>query len=262
MAATRLVLVRHGASRSTEIQIVGGHLGCRGLSVEGVFQSERLSRRWLRNPPFDKQFPYGGAYSSVMRRSQETAVIVLSSLGLSLNGSSCDLCEIHPGVTDAITWKEVSEKYQGADMLTDPSIPIALGGESWNQMSLRVVDFFSRIVYRHRGQTVIAFTHNGVIDATLERWLRGSPRGAGLGSEPTGITTWILETDGHGEFRPTLVSYNDFSHLDQSMRQTPSARAEKNSDDGGDVTVSIMSNPQDKLIHRASVRDHIPESKL
>ncbi|MDA8081472.1 MAG: histidine phosphatase family protein [Actinomycetota bacterium] len=247
MAATRLVLVRHGASRSTEIQIVGGHLGCRGLSVEGVFQSERLSRRWLHNPPFDMQFPYGGAYSSVMRRSQETAVIVLSPMGLSLDGSSCDLCEVHPGVTDAITWKEVSEKYQGRDMLADPSIPIALGGESWNQMSLRVVDFFSRIVYRHRGQTVIAFTHNGVIDATLERWLRGSPRGVGLGSEPTGITTWIVETGGNGEFRPTLVSYNDFSHLDGSTGQTPSVKVWKNSANGEDVTGVLASHPQDRL---------------
>lgn len=214
LAATRLVLVRHGASRSTEIQIVGGHLGCRGLSVEGVFQSERLSRRWLRNPPYDKQFPYGGAYSSVMRRSRETAGIVLSPLGLSLNGSSCDLCEIHPGVTDAISWQEVSKKYQGTNVSADPSVPIAPGGESWNQMSIRVADFFSRIIYRHRGQTVVAFTHNGVIDATLELWLGGSPRGLGLGSEPTGITIWTVETDGHGEFRPTLVSYNDFSHLE------------------------------------------------
>lgn len=214
--STRLVLVRHGASRSTELQIVAGHSGCRGLSVDGVFQSELLSRWWLKNPPYDQQFPYGAAYSSVMRRSYETGLIVMSQLGLGLDGSNCELCEIHPGVTDGLSWKEVSERYDGFDVLANPNSPIAPGGESWRQMRERVTRHLLRLARKHRGRTVLIFTHRGVIDATLEEWLHGSTTGLMQSAENTALTTWTLEVSDRGKTNFVLNSHNDISHLEQA----------------------------------------------
>ncbi len=211
--STRLILVRHGASRSTEIQIVAGHLGCRGLSSEGVLQSERLSRRWLLKPPFDDEHPFGGAYSSMMRRSQETALIALSPLGLTLTATSCGLCEIHPGVTDAMTWKEVAAKFGEFDVFSNPELPIAPGAESWNQMRARVTEFLESLVLMHLGPTILIFTHKGVIDATLEAWLKGSPSDFADGPQNTSLTTWIVEVGEHGKVQPVLASYDDASHL-------------------------------------------------
>ncbi len=213
---TKLVLVRHGASRSTEIEIVGGHSGCRGLSVEGVLQSERLSRRWLRNPPFDRDLAFGGAYCSSMRRAQDTAAIVLSTLELSLTGSSCDLCEIHPGVADGMSWTDVAEKFGQIDVFADPDKSIAPGAESWNQMRDRVMRFLSLLAEKHRDETVLVFAHKGVIDATVATWLNGSPRVLGAGTGNTGITTWLVRTDGRGAIDPALISYNDCGHLEQA----------------------------------------------
>lgn len=208
--------MRHGASRSTELEIVGGHLGCRGLSADGVLQCERLSSRWLQAPPFDDEFPYGAAYSSKMRRSLETAMLVMSPLGLALDGVYCELCEIHPGVTDGMPWSEVAEKFGDVATLHDPSEPIAPGGESWNQMTARACGLLRLLSERHRGETVLVFTHRGVVEATREGWLGSKTQTLGQGVDNTGLTTWIVETDDNGLFKATLASYNDFSHLDLS----------------------------------------------
>lgn len=210
---TNLVLVRHGASRATELQMVGGHLGCRGLSVEGVSQAEKLARRWLKVPPFSPEFPYGAGYSSVMRRSVETATAVLSPLGLTLDAQLCDLCEIHPGDADGLTWDEFGKKYPEIDIYSDPDLPLAPNGESWNQMRARTITALGAIVDRHPQQTVLVFTHKGVVDAVLEGWFGVSPKCTTVGSNNTGITTVRLRREKRGHFAPLLISYNDAAHI-------------------------------------------------
>lgn len=210
----KLILVRHGYSRATELKMVGGHVGCRGLSTEGLLQAERLSRRWLKSPPFDDELPFGAAYSSVMRRSIETAAAVLSPLGLSLKETKCDLCEIHPGQADGLMWSDVSEKFGDVDIFSNPFVPIAPEGECWNDVRNRASRILISISGKHLGSTVLVFTHKGVIDSTLDSWLGVSPKSLRLGSSNTGITTWSIERDKQGVFRPLLVSYNDSAHLD------------------------------------------------
>ncbi len=45
---TRLVLIRHGESRSTVDRVVGGHRGCTGLTDRGVRQAKALRDRLAR----------------------------------------------------------------------------------------------------------------------------------------------------------------------------------------------------------------------
>lgn len=210
---TQLVLVRHGASRATEMQIVGGHIGCTGLSDEGINQVEKLSLRWQIEPPFTSQFPFGAAFSSTMFRAIETGRLALNPLGIELSGSLCGLCEIHPGLADGMTWDEMSTNFGDVEIDKFPHVPIAPKGESWNQMKLRSIDEIRRIVTNHSNQTVILFTHNGVIRAVMESWLGISIPGVISGHANTGITTWIITSEKSGMMTPRLLSFNDFAHL-------------------------------------------------
>ena len=45
---TRLVLIRHGESRSTVDRVVGGHRSCNGLTDKGVRQAKALRDRLAR----------------------------------------------------------------------------------------------------------------------------------------------------------------------------------------------------------------------
>ena len=45
--------------------------------------------------------------------------------------SDCDLCELHPGEADGLTWPEFVARYEEPDWDADPSRPLAPGGESW-----------------------------------------------------------------------------------------------------------------------------------
>lgn len=208
-----MVLVRHGASRSSEVGVVGGHEGCRGLSAEGVFQSERLGRRWLREPPFNDEFPLGGLYSSLMRRSGETAAIALSSFSVPRVRALCSVCEIHPGLADGLSWQEVSERFGDIDIVSNPSVPIAPGGESWREMKARAAGALLRIARQHLCETVIVFTHRGVIEATLECWAGAGAAGRCAGVENVSVTTWRFKQNEHGALDPMLISYNDTAHL-------------------------------------------------
>ena len=113
-----------------------------------------------------------------------------------------------------MSWKDVAEKFGEIDVFTSPDKPIAPGAESWNQMRDRVIRFLSFVARRHAGETVLIFTHKGVVDATIEAWLNVSPRALGIGTSNTGVTTWLMQTNEHGGFAPVLISYNDFSHLE------------------------------------------------
>lgn len=74
---------------------------------------------------------------------------------------------------------------------------------------IRVRGFFDRVAQEFAGETVIAVTHGGFIEASLLEMF-GIPRpgtGARLMPLNTGITEWSFDNAW------TLVRYNDISHL-------------------------------------------------
>ena len=75
---TRLVLIRHGESRSTIDRVVGGHEGCGGLTDRGVLQAKALYER------LDRTGELAGAttlLTSVLPRAIQTAEIIAPALG-------------------------------------------------------------------------------------------------------------------------------------------------------------------------------------
>ena len=207
MTETRLVLVRHGESNATVERVVGGHRGCTGLSPLGRRQAEALRDRLAAT----SEVAADVVLASILPRAVETAAILAPALGGLDAGQHCDLCELHPGESDGLTWDEYQVRY-GVDMLADPLAPIAPGGESLAQFHERVTRTLRRLADEHAGSTVVIVCHGGIVassfltffDLPPERPIEGDVR-----VENTAITEWAR----HDGSRWRLLRHNDAAHL-------------------------------------------------
>ena len=150
--------------------------------------------------------------ASVLPRAIETASIIAPGLGLEISGRDCDLCELHTGEADGLTWSEYAARYGSFDMEAEPDRAFAPSGESWNGFHERVQRTLERVARDYAGQTVVAVCHAGVIMVSM-RVLLGIPyAGAGARLRPTntGLTEWEHDAS---LGRWTLHAFNDASHL-------------------------------------------------
>jgi broad specificity phosphatase PhoE len=204
----RLILVRHGDAHAGFHGVVGGRTGCTGLTDLGRQQAEALRDRFDRTGAVRAD----ALVSSVLPRAVETAQIIAPGLGIEPGSQECDLCEVHTGDADGLTWAEYGTRFGSFDMEAEPDRVFAPGGDSWNSFHERVRATLERLARDHAGQTVVTVCHAGVIMASL-RVLLGIPHpgtGAQLRPTNTGLTEWDHdETLG----RWTLHSFNDASHL-------------------------------------------------
>jgi probable phosphoglycerate mutase len=211
---TRLVLVRHGESRSAVDRIVGGHQGCKGLSPRGRRQAEALRDRLTRTGELADT---SVVLTSRLPRAIETAEIIAPALGGLTADQRCDLCEIHPGDADGLTWEEFDARYRSNPAPRSPYQPGAPGGESWAEFFLRVGAALRRAADENAGRTVVLVCHGGVIEGSFAAFgnqpLR---RSFDLNIENTSLTEWTRPVDNgsrEGEPRWRLVRFNDSAHL-------------------------------------------------
>jgi broad specificity phosphatase PhoE len=207
--STRLVLVRHGEATCNVAGVVGGIRGCSGLSETGVLQAEALRDRLLSTAELAAAT---ALYASVLPRALETAAIVGPGVGASGRltvVADCDLCELHPGEGDGLTWPEFSARFGEPDWDADPTTVLAPGGESWSGFVARAAGALEAVVARHRDDTVVVVCHAGVIEASLISFVPVCPaRRMKLRTEHTALTEWEVSTDGW-----RLLRYNDAAHL-------------------------------------------------
>lgn len=207
MTATRLVLVRHGESRATADQVVGGHEGCRGLTDKGRRQAEALRDRLLATEELRPDV----LLTSVLPRAVETAEIIAPALGGLEAVQDCDLCELHPGESDGLSWTEYQSRYN-VDMFADPRAPVAPGGESLADFHQRVDRTLRRVAEEHAGRTVAVVCHGGIVASSFLAFFglpldRPSP--AEVWVENAALTEWVLSS----RDRWRLVRHNDDGHL-------------------------------------------------
>lgn len=204
----RLVLVRHGDAHAGFHGVIGGEQGCTGLTPLGREQAEALRDHLATSGRVRADV----LLSSTLPRAIETASIVAPGLGRELSGHECDLCEVHTGEADGLTWVEYTARYGSFDMEAEPDRVFAPAGDSWNSFHTRVGTTLARFAREYEGQTVVAVCHAGVIMASI-RVLLGVPHpgnGARLHPTNTGLTEWQHEPTLD---RWTLHSFNDASHL-------------------------------------------------
>lgn len=203
----RLVLVRHGDAHAGFHGVIGGPLGCQGLTDLGRAQAEAL-----RDHLAGGRLPADVLLASTLPRAVETATIIAPGLGLEIRRQERDLCEVHTGEADGLTWVEYADRYGSFDMEAEPDRLFAPEGDSWNSFHERVARLLDRLAEEHPDETVVAVCHAGVIMASM-RVLLGIPHpgtGARLKPTNTGLTEW--EHDPALD-RWTLHRFNDTAHL-------------------------------------------------
>jgi probable phosphoglycerate mutase len=203
----RLILVRHGDAHAGFSGVIGGQTGCAGLTPLGRAQAEALRDHLARTGRVRADV----LLASVLPRAIETASIVAPGLGLEISGHECDLCEVHTGEADGLTWTEYATRYGSFDMEAEPDRVFAPAGESWNSFHERVQRMLDRLARDYEGRTVMAVCHAGVIMASM-RLLLGIPPAGGTRLRPTntGLTEWEHEAPLD---RWTLHAFNDTGHL-------------------------------------------------
>ena len=213
MEDTRIVLIRHGESLAQQHRIVGGHIGCKGLSDRGRAQVEALRDRLSGSGELAGA---AALYSSVMARAAETADLLAPALdGLEVR-RDCDFCESHPGEGDGLDIDEYDRRWPypaewTTDTRRDP------GSESFGEMSARVRRVLDALIERHRGETVVVACHGGVVVHSMFQWLGIDPAGrasrAWLNPINTSLTEWRISPPRSWVLPVELVRFNDHAHL-------------------------------------------------
>ncbi len=160
----RLTLIRHGQSQLGDYRVVGGHRGCMGLTPKGVVQARDVGEKLLRLalvPDF--------ILCSVMRRSRQSALILGGVLGAPIGFPTCLLCEVHPGVTDSLSFDDLGG--YGAYLHDDH--PIASGGESIKDLNLRTRYLVELLEKDYSANYVALVTHFGVVESFTRLFLEG-----------------------------------------------------------------------------------------
>jgi len=208
---SRIVLVRHGEARCNLNKVVGGVKGCTGLSGLGRRQVAELADRLFETGELREAT---ALYSSVLPRAVETAERLRPVVGpgpeaLGPVRSRCDLCELHPGESDGMSWDEVVRVFGVPDWDDDPDAPIAPGGESWSDFVVRASDAVREVVRAHPGELVVAAVHAGVIEACMISFLGVPPdvyRRGWVRIVHASMTEWEWVPD---EDRWVLLRFND-----------------------------------------------------
>jgi broad specificity phosphatase PhoE len=203
---TRLVLIRHGEARCNADGVVGGPRGDGGLTDVGRAQAGALARRLEATRELDDAV---ALYTSILGRSIETARVIAAGLPALAAVADCDLCELHPGAADGLTWAELVERYGVADWSVFPEAPFSPGGESWLDFYLRCERAIAALVARHPGERVVAVVHGGVIEQAM-KILNGDEPTARLGLRTEHCSMTEIEFDGP---RRRLLRYNDVAPL-------------------------------------------------
>ncbi len=162
---TRLLLIRHGEAHCNVQGVMGGPKGCGGLTEHGREQARALRDRLVHSRELAKA---SAIYTSILPRSIETAEIIAPGLADVMPVQDCDLCELHAGEADGLTWDEVIERYGLPDWDVDPTLVLAPGGESWLDFYERCRVAFERLVTRHEGELVVLVVHGGVVEQAMK----------------------------------------------------------------------------------------------
>lgn len=202
--ATRVLLVRHGASASVDpdepIEMVDGY-GDPGLDEAGHREAELVAER-LAGEGVD------AIYASGLRRTVETAEPLARRLGLAVE-SEPRLREARFGEWEGGIWRvRITEGHPIAlRMIDEQRWDIVPGCEPVHDFANRVRDGLGEIAARHRGRQVAVFAHGGVIGQAMAE-TAGCQSFPFNASDNASITELVID-----DRRWRVRRFNDTAHL-------------------------------------------------
>jgi len=147
----RLILIRHAESKHSYQGMIAGLAGCTGLTECGVAQTRKFASR-LRDT--SELGDCSVVLSSPVQRARQTAEGLASALPATSVEIDCDLCELHYGAADDLTWEAYRSTYGEFDLTAFPDRPFAPGGESWSDIARRVGATLDRLAGGRDDRTV------------------------------------------------------------------------------------------------------------
>jgi 2,3-bisphosphoglycerate-dependent phosphoglycerate mutase len=150
---SELLLVRHAEAWCNVEDIVGGPLGCRGLTPFGRTQADRLAARLSRSH-ISGERRVDTIYCSPRLRAVQTAEPIAEALGLRIQ-LKADLREQDLGVADGRPRSELYADCEGNPALQPWREP-AVGGESWFAYAARVRHVIDNLTADNCGRRLVA----------------------------------------------------------------------------------------------------------
>jgi broad specificity phosphatase PhoE len=224
----RLFLIRHGESAGNVANAAALAQGLDELTLAGRDMDVPLSelgREQARalGPWFRSVGVIDLVYTSPYRRARETAAIALEAAGSTVE-VVCDerLREREFGVLDRLTKAGIEARHPdqaAARAFLGKLYHRPPGGESWVDVAARVRAFYADLRLDHTDGSVVVVAHQAVIllfRYALERIAEDDLLAIDRAEEI--VNTAVTSYAGDGRSRPALVSFNDASHLDASLR--------------------------------------------
>jgi len=208
--STRLCIVRHGETAWNAEHRVQGQLDV-PLNAIGQAQAEAAAKVLGEEK-------FSAIYSSDLIRAQQTAQPTARRLAVAV-ALDKDLRERHYGIFERLTYAEVKrifpEDYARFEA-REPGYDFRTG-ESLSAFSERSIAVISRIAERHAGESVLVFTHGGVLDK-LYRFVTGLPLSAqrDFGIPNAGLNRIELVAG-----RWQIRAWADTAHLDDALDDLP-----------------------------------------
>jgi probable phosphoglycerate mutase len=207
---TRLCIVRHGETAWNAEHRVQGQLD---VPLNAIGQAQALAAsKVLILEKFD------AIYSSDLCRARQTAQPVASFLAKEILFER-DLRERHYGIFERLTYAEVKARYPEDYARFEAREPdyAFRTGESLRDFSARSIAVVSKIVNQHEDQSVLVFTHGGVLDK-LYRFVTGLPLSAqrDFGIPNAGLNRIEVTPAGW-----RIRSWADVAHLDGALDDLP-----------------------------------------
>ena len=203
MTATRLLVVRHGA---TELSAEDRFAGATDvvLSTEGRTQAARLAER-LRDDRV------AAVYCSPLQRTRETARVLAAPHALTPIERP-GLREIDHGRWEGLTRAEVETRFadEYARWEEDPFTFAPTGGECGLDVMARALPVIRQIVEAHAGESVLVVSHKATIRLIISSLLGFDARGYRdrLDQAPACLNV----VDFKDPVRARLMLFNDVSH--------------------------------------------------
>ena len=210
-SATRLFLVRHGATQLTAEDRFSGSVGV-DLSDEGRRQAAFLADRLAHEK-------IAAIYASPLGRTFETAMIIARPhrpTPIERDG----LREISHGRWEGLTRLEVETRYaeEYAAWESDPFTFAPEAGESGVAVLARALPVVRDIVVRHAGQNVIVVSHKATLRLLLSSLLGFDARGYRDRLEQSPACLNVV--DFRSPVRARLMLFNDISHYQDQPRRS------------------------------------------
>lgn len=209
ISVTRIYVVRHCETDANANKIFQGHTD-NDVNELGAKQLEALSKRF-KNVELDK------VLTSPLTRTQRTAKAIVGDKNIPL--VICDgLIELNGGVYEGKTYEEIGTEYPQFRVIwqSEPWRFAPEKGESMVHAYHRIWETVLQLARDNKGETLALATHGGVLRCLLCKLMKDDIKK--LPEIPFGLNTAVSLIEFDDSMTPSIIYYNDASHLPVSLK--------------------------------------------